>query len=206
MVGFPEHPLLDPVVLSCTLPCPLGELSSAALLPGLHPDFVAPLSTNDEVKTTIRRLLRFGGFKPSGRNKPASEYLVKASAGGFLSSINLLVDVCNVVSLHSGIPISVVDLDLVRGSLSIDIAEGSFIFNAAGQELRLDGLICLRDEEGWCANAVKDSQRTKTRPETRRALYLFWGSSELPGRSRAAAEWAADLLHLGGEGVKTEIS
>src|SRR5262245_16648493 len=29
-------------------------------------------------RTAVRDLLRRGGFKPSGRNKPASEYLVQA--------------------------------------------------------------------------------------------------------------------------------
>lgn len=195
MVRFPEHALLDPFVLTCTLPAPLGGLcSNEALLAGLSPEADTPLSTDDEVKGAVRRLLRLGGFKPSGRNKPASEYLIKAAEGGFLGPINVLVDACNVVSLHSGLPISVVDLDRVEGSLSVGIAEGSYLFNAAGQELRLDGLICLRDEAGWCANAVKDSQRTKTHEGTTRALYLLWGSRELPGRAAQAGQWLRRLL------------
>ena len=39
-----------------------------------------------------------------------------------------------------------------------------------GQEIRIDGLVCLFDAEGPCANAVKDSQRTKTSDATTRTL------------------------------------
>ena len=199
MVRLPEHPLLDAQVLSCTLPRPLGEvLSGPSLVHGLALDAAAPLASDDEVRAAVRRLLRHTGFKASGRNKPASEYLIKAAEGGFLGPINLLVDACNVVSLHSGLPISVVDLDRVEGELSVGVAEGSYVFNSAGQELRLDVLVCLRDQVGWCANAVKDSQRTKTHEGTTRALYVLWGSLELPGRSAEAAEWLAQLLRDAG--------
>src|SRR5205814_1097474 len=70
---------------------------------------VAPISSDDKVRDAVRRLLRHGGFKPSGRSKPASEYLVRAVGDGALGTINAAVDVCNIVSLHSGLPISVVD-------------------------------------------------------------------------------------------------
>src|SRR3712207_7695492 len=46
-------------------------------------------------------LLRNGGFRPSGRNKPASEYLAQAAREGRFPRINNLVDVNNLVSLRS---------------------------------------------------------------------------------------------------------
>jgi DNA/RNA-binding domain of Phe-tRNA-synthetase-like protein len=124
----------------------------------------------------VRDLLRLGGYKPTGRGKPSSEYLLGIAAQGPLPSINLAVDVCNAVSLHSGIPISVVDLDRVREPLSIRIAEkgSSYVFNAAGQTIDLGGLLCLFDAEGPCANAVKDAQRTKTHAGTTRTLSVVW--------------------------------
>ena len=200
------HPLLDAAVVDCTLPGPLGELSSSpALLSGLSTTYEASLVTNDEVKAAVRKLLRHGGFKPSGRNKPASEYLIKASDNGFLSGINLLVDVCNVVSLHSGLPISVVDTGRTEGDLAIGIAEGSYVFNATGQELKLDGLLCVRDGQGWCANAVKDSQRTKTHDGTVNARYVIWGTNALPGRTSEAATWLATLLRQAGATAKRAL-
>ena len=139
---------------------------------------------------------RHGGFKPTGRSKPASEYLLKAVEEGRLSSINLAVDICNAVSLHSGLPISVVDLDLVKPPLRIGVAEPgmSYVFNAAGQSIDLGGLLCLFDAEGPCGNAVKDAQRTKTGPATTRTLTVIWGTTELAGRAPRAEEWYRQLL------------
>ena len=82
----------------------------------------------DDIKTQIRDLLRHGGFKPSGRSKPASEYLVSAVQKGRLDTINPAVDCCNVASLHSGLPISVVDIGRGTGPWRIGIAEAGKAF------------------------------------------------------------------------------
>lgn len=192
-----SHPTLDLGVLEVELPRPLVEMTSG---PGLRAHLggegQAPMSSSDEVRASIRALLRHGGFKPSGRSKPASEYLIKAMDQGVLGTINLLVDVCNVVSLHSGIPISVVDRHQLELPLRVGLADpgARYVFNASGQELDLGGLLCLKDRQGPCANGVKDSQRTKTRPETRSCLYLFWGSRALAGRTAEATAWTRQLL------------
>jgi DNA/RNA-binding domain of Phe-tRNA-synthetase-like protein len=160
----------------------------------------APLARDEAVREAVRQLLRHGGFKPTGRSKPAAEYLCKAVAEGHLSSINVAVDACNVVSLHSGLPISVVDLDAAREPFRVGIASAgtSYVFNASGQSMDLGGLTCLFDAEGACANAVKDAQRTKTEPATRRTLSLIWGTVALPGRAARAEAWYRELLEQHG--------
>ena len=65
----------------------------------------APLQRSEELRAAVRDMLRHGGYKPTGRGKPASEYLVRAAEDGSLRSINAAVDACNAVSLHSGFPI-----------------------------------------------------------------------------------------------------
>jgi DNA/RNA-binding domain of Phe-tRNA-synthetase-like protein len=145
----------------------------------------APLHSDDSVREAVRNLLRQGGFRPTGRSKPASEYLLRAVSENKLGSINPAVDACNVVSLHSGMPISVVDLDQAKEPFRVGIAAAgaSYIFNASGQSIDLGGLLCLFDAEGPCANAVKDAQRTKTNEGTRRTLSIIWGTTALPGRA-----------------------
>jgi len=205
MLQVVPHPKLELEAIAVDFPVPLGELSSSeALLGGLGLDWAAPMSSSDEVRLKVRDLLRIGGFKPTGRSKPASEYLIKAAAKGFLGSINLAVDLCNVVSLHSGLPISVVDLDRVGGALRIApaLTGSSYAFNASGQLIDVGSLLCLHDVQGPCANAVKDSQRTKTHEGTGRCLYLIWGTSDLPGRSAQTATWARELLALEGAEVR----
>jgi DNA/RNA-binding domain of Phe-tRNA-synthetase-like protein len=166
---------------------------------------VAPFKSDDGVRQAVRDLLRQGGVKPTGRSKPASEYLIRAAQESRLTSINLAVDVCNAVSLHSGLPITVIDLDLAKVPLRVGVAgeDVSYVFNAAGQSIDLGGLLCLFDAEGPCGNAVKDAQRTKTAPTTKRTLTLIWGTNVLQGRAQLAEAWYRELLHA--EGAKTEL-
>lgn len=196
-----DHPLLDAGVFTCEFASTLEHVPTpASVLALLRAGADAPLMTSDEVRRAIRDLLRHGGYKPTGRGKPASEYLLGAAADGPLSSINCAVDVCNAVSLHSGLPISVIDLDRARDPLRIAIADegASYVFNASGQTIDLGGLLCLFDADGPCANGVKDAQRTKTSASTRRTLSVVWGTRALDGRTAHTVRWYRDLLETRG--------
>jgi DNA/RNA-binding domain of Phe-tRNA-synthetase-like protein len=201
MLTIDPHPLLDLRAFVTHFPRPLGEMPSAPeLLALLREDAPAPLGSDDQVRDKVRALLRHGGFKPTGRSKPASEYLLKAVREGLLAPINLAVDACNVVSLHSGLPITVVDLDRAGEPFRAAIAPAgaSYVFNASGQTIDLGGLLCLFDADGPCGNAVKDAQRTKTTPQTRRTLSVIWGTIALPGRAAEAEKWYRALLEQHG--------
>src|SRR5262245_13146155 len=93
MITITPHPLLDLRAFVTRFPKPLGELPSppelTALLALVAP---APLCSDDGVREAVRQLLRHGGFKPTGRSKPASEYLLRTVGEAKLSSINLAVD------------------------------------------------------------------------------------------------------------------
>jgi DNA/RNA-binding domain of Phe-tRNA-synthetase-like protein len=189
-VEIAPHPSLYVAFVEHSYPDGIGA-SPAALVELLRPDAEAPLRSSDEIRATIRDVLRVGGYKPTGRGKPASEYLRRG-----VSPINHAVDVCNVVSLHSGLPISVVDPDRARAPLSIRIApDGSrYEFNAGGQEIDVGGLVCLFDADGPIACAVKDSQRTKTQAGTRRTLSVIWGAIALREHVDQAVAWYHRLL------------
>lgn len=195
------HPLLRVAAFTTRFPAPLGELPPpAGLVALLRLDAAAPLRPDDAVRTAVRDMLRHGGYKPTGRGKPASEYLVRAAGEGALGSINLAVDACNAVSLHSGLPISVVDLDRARPPFRIGIAPAgaTYVFNASGQEIDLAGLVCLFDGDGPCANAVRDAQRTKTQPATVRTLSVVWAPAGHEARLWDAAAWYRRLLEEAG--------
>ncbi len=201
MLTVDPHPLLDLRAFVTRLPRPLGDMPSPPELQALLTmEAAAPLHSDAAIREAVRQLLRHSGFKPTWRSKPASEYLLKAAGEGRLDSINLAVDACNAVSLHSGLPVSVVDLDRARAPLRVGVAPAgaSYVFNAAGQVIDLGGLLCLFDAEGPCANAVKDAQRTKTTAETRRTLSLIWGTVRVPGQAARAESWYWALLEQHG--------
>jgi DNA/RNA-binding domain of Phe-tRNA-synthetase-like protein len=202
------HPLARVAAFETHFPGALGELATTPRLQELlrRDAPAAPLAASDAIRAAIRDMLRHGGYKPTGRGKPASEYLLRTvTVDGALPAINAAVDACNAVSLHSGIPISVVDLDRARAPFAIGVAEAGmrYVFNAAGQEIDLAGLICLFDADGPCANAVKDAQRTKTRDTTRRTLSVLWAAAGLEAELDAAVGWYRDLL--AGAGATTRL-
>lgn len=207
MLTVAVHPLLELGAFTAEFQQPIGQSPSPPEIRALMAfDAPAPLRSDDTVREVVRRLLRHGGFKPTGRSKPASEYLIKAVGEGRLESINVAVDVCNVVSLHSGLPISVVDLAKARPPFRVELAPAgaSYVFNSSGQSIDLGGLLCLFDADGPCANAVKDAQRTKTDDATTRTLSLVWGTMELPGRAQQTMAWYRSLLEQ--FGAKTQAA
>lgn len=197
MLDVDPHPSLALSAFSCELPRPLGELPSPDWLKALlNLNAPAPVTRSEELRAAVRDMLRHGGYKPTGRGKPASEYLARAASEGQLASINLAVDACNVVSLASGIPISVVDLDRTHAPLHVSLAPAGakYVFNSAGQEIDVAGLLCLCDADGPTANGVKDAMRTKTNDATRRTLSVLWCARNFEQQLAAATAWYRELL------------
>ncbi|HET9957452.1 MAG TPA: phenylalanine--tRNA ligase beta subunit-related protein [Polyangiaceae bacterium] len=205
------HPLLALGAIQVEYSSPLSEQPDLAWLSELlKPGAATPLApVTDRLRSSVRDLLRHGGYKPTGRGKPASEYLVRAADEGSLKPINPAVDVGNVASLHSGFPISVIDLDktvtldTAGAELEIKIATAGdqYVFNASGQSIDLEGLLCAFDGQGPCANGVKDSQRTKTSAMTTRLLLLVWGVRADEERLRATVKFATELFERSGARV-----
>ncbi len=143
------------------------------------------LPGGDERRTAVRDLLRSGGFKPAGRNKPAQEYLLRTvSEGGALPAISNAVDLINMISLQAGLPISLVSLDRVGTTLTLRFGrtDEAYVFNQTGQELALNGLICLcADADGETepvGTPVKDSMRAKVDATDHHALACIYGSQK----------------------------
>ena len=197
MIEVAQNERLLARYFTCEFPAPLKDCpASERVLRLLRKEESPGFAPDDQIKAAVRNLLRLGGFKPTGRSKPASEYLEKAFQDGFLNPINAAVDVCNAVSLHSGLPISVIDLELAQPPYEVKIVADKigYVFNPSGQELDLQGLVCFWDTHGPCGSPVKDSQRTKTHPDSRRTLVLIWGSQDVPERVNATERLYRELL------------
>ncbi len=153
----------------------------------------------DARRQEIRGLLRRGGFRPTGRNKPAQEYLLRTALDGDgLPAISNAVDLINVVSLQCGLPISLVALDRIGTRLSLRIgAPGDrFVFNRSGQELDVAGLLSIgmfeADEWKPVATPVKDSMRAKVADDDRHLLACIYASREAIDRTELV-DWADQL-------------
>lgn len=160
------------------------------------------LPGGEERRNAIRDLLRQGGFKPAGRSKPAQEYLLRTvQQTGFPMILNA-VDINNLHSLESGLPISMIALDRVGDRMSLRWGrEGeTYIFNASGQSLDVSGLLCLCQGQGEqarpIANPVKDSMFAKLVPEDTRLLACLYSSIEVcsDDELRGYAEEMADSM------------
>jgi DNA/RNA-binding domain of Phe-tRNA-synthetase-like protein len=210
-IAVAPHPLLDVGAFVTRLPAPIRELVPRPLQlpePGewLPSDEWLSNKMRAEVSELVRKLLRHGGYKPAGRGKPASEYLLGAAREKRFPVINPVVDLCNHFSLSTQLPISLVDLDLATPPLSIAIAPRgtTYVFNASGQVIDASGLLVLFDAHGPTGTPVKDAQRTKTHPDTRTTLTIVWGTIELPSATRSLVESYGDVLRRAFAGASVE--
>jgi DNA/RNA-binding domain of Phe-tRNA-synthetase-like protein len=153
-----------------------------------------------ERKAAVRGMLRFGKYKPAGRSKPSSEYLLAAALQGSFPLVSCPVDVNNAVSLEWGYPASIFDLALCGGELLLRRgAPGeSYVFNPSGQSIDLEDLVCVcrRAGERWepCGNPVKDAMATKVTADTRDVAAVLYAPPEDRSALEAAAARFAGLL------------
>jgi DNA/RNA-binding domain of Phe-tRNA-synthetase-like protein len=162
-------------------------------------------------KAAVRNMLRFGAYKPAGRSKPSSEYLLGSALEGDFPLVNGPVDVNNAVSLEWGYPASIFDMELSGAELLLrrGLMGESYIFNPSGQSIDLRDLLCVCRAEGssWlpCGNPVKDAMATKTREATRHVVAVIYAPASEPSRDlEAAAERFTDLLRIDCRAAKAD--
>lgn len=166
--------------------------------------------TDTEAATkAVRDLLRHGKYKPTGRGKPASEYLLNAAREGRFPRINNLVDINNLISLGSLLPISLIDLALAATDRFV-VRRGSpgeaYVFNAGGQTIELEDLLLVAHQPGDqpCANPVKDSMATKLTEASRDVMAVLYAPASL--RAELEAATAAFAEALGRHGGAAEVA
>lgn len=165
----------------------------------------------ERTRTAMRTLLKRGGFKPTGRNKPASEYLGEAKKRGEWPRIFNVVDINNLLSLETGWPMSVLDLGKcgdVDLCIRFGAADEKYVFNQAGHAIDLEGLLGVANGQHMLGNPVKDAMHAKVDAETSRVIVLMWSSRDAaaPDQVEAAAkDFAALLVRFAGASA-TEVA
>lgn len=164
----------------------------------------------EATRAAIRDLLRVGGYKPTGRGKPASEFLLGVAREAGMPRVNNLVDINNLASLKSAHPISIFDFERLGADIAIRFGRAGerYVFNASGQEMDLAGLpvVCRGPTRKPVGNAVKDSMLAKVHEGTQDVLVVVYGTDKLPQAALVAVcEDLAALLrqHAGAQEVAT---
>ena len=153
-----------------------------------------------DIKPRVRQMLRHGKYKPAGRGKPASEFLLKAAQSGLFPAINPAVDANNAISLESGLPGTILDTDRAGDQLLLRRGRPGerYIFNTAGQEIDLTDLLLVArlTPEGSvpCGNPVKDSMLTKIQSDTTRVVAILYAPADEP--EDRVAQWAERYAEL----------
>ena len=196
-----EHPTLQlGIVLASGVQCAASDeqliekmLAAEALVR------VDAAAFPEAVRKAVRDVLRVGGYKPTGRGKPASEYLVGAAREQGLPRVNNLVDINNLVSLATALPISIFDADQLGDDIAVRFGRPgeNYQFNNSGQAMDLSGIpvVCRAATDEPVGNAVKDSMLAKVGLTTRNVTAVLYGSRQLSaGYLVQAAQQMAQLL------------
>jgi DNA/RNA-binding domain of Phe-tRNA-synthetase-like protein len=166
---------------------------------------------SESMRVAVRDVLRAGGYKPTGRGKPASEFLLGAAKSGELPRINNLVDLNNLASLEYALPISIFDRALLGDDVGIRFGERgeSYVFNSSGQSMDIAGLpvVCRGPAREPVGNAVKDSMLTKVSPATTSVLVVAYGPRDFADLVRSAAQRLGALLeeHAGARQIEVGL-
>jgi len=155
-------------------------------------------------RAACRDILRNGVYKPTGRGKPASEYLLGAAREGAFPRVSALVDVNNFISLKYVLPISLWDAGRCA-SAAFEFRLGregeSYVFNKAGQAIDLADLVCgCEAADGGSrpiVNPIKDSMSTKVQADTRVVIGAIYYPPQVMGPAEigaAADDFLAALL------------
>src|ERR1700739_3394141 len=125
------------------------------------------------------------GKDPARYRGSAEALLRRLIAGKGMPRINNVVDVINLVSLESRLPIGLYDLAHVEGAIQFRAGRAGETYKGIGKyDLNLEGLPLFADEEGPHGSATSDSERTLVTPKTEGVLAVIVSFGGLDGLER----------------------
>lgn len=139
-----------------------------------------------------RRAFTAFGVKPTQYRSAAEALLRRLTKQGDIPSINMAVDIGNLISIRYGLPVALFDQSPVQGSTTVRFAGGDELFTNLGSDEAVNpepGEVIFVDDAGivsarrWC---WRQSAQSATTPATAEVLVTVEGHHE---------EAAADVLH-----------
>jgi DNA/RNA-binding domain of Phe-tRNA-synthetase-like protein len=171
-LNSPHHPLLwEEISAETNRLRQLHVLEDVSKLPGIY---------------EMRQLYKKLGKDPH-RYRPSAEALCRRLLlSKELYEINTLVDLINLVSIHTGFSIGGFDADKVQGPLSIGVGQAGEPFEAIGRGLlNIEGLPVYRDAIGAIGTPTSDVERSKLSLETTRLLLIIHSAGGWQGLDKA---------------------
>jgi len=132
--------------------------------------------------------------KDPARYRGSAEALVRrVIAGKGLPQINAVVDIINLVSVESRLPIGLYDLARVRGDIEFRAGRTGETYKGIGKyDLNLEGLPVFCDALGPHGSPTSDSERTMVTSETKQVLAIIISFGGKEGLER----WTQRMVEL----------
>ena len=147
------------------------------------------------------------GKDPARYRGSAESLLRRVVAGKGLPQINAVVDVINLVSVESRLPVGLYDLGHVVGEIVFRAGRAGETYKGIGKyDLNLEGLPVFCDTAGPHGSPTSDSERTMVTSATKEVLAIIISFGGMEGLERSAQRLSALLTqHAAAQNVEIQI-
>ena len=122
----------------------------------------------------VRKAYRALGKDPARYRGSAEALLRRIVAGKGFPQINTVVDVINLVSVESRLPVGLYDAANITGRVVFRAGRAEETYKGIGKyDLNLEGLPVFADDLGPHGSATSDSERTMVTPQTTGILAII---------------------------------
>src|ERR1700680_3943656 len=157
--------------------------------------------------TATRAAYKALGKDPARYRGSAEALLRRVIAGKDLPQINAVVDVINLVSVESRLPIGLYDVAHVSGDIVFRAGRAGETYKGIGKyDLNLEGLPVFCDAVGPHGSPTSDSERTMVTEATQQVAAIiisFGGAEELERWAQKMCELLG--LHAAAQGTETQL-
>jgi len=156
---------------------------------------------------TVRKAYKSLGKDPARYRGSAEALLRRIVAGKGFPQINAVVDVINLVSVESRLPVGLYDLGHIVGEIVFRAGRASETYKGIGKyDLNLEGLPLFADTVGPHGSATSDSERTMVTGATKHVLAVIISFGGTEGLERWAQRMSTMLTqHAAGQNVEIQI-
>jgi len=156
---------------------------------------------------TVRKAYKALGKDPARYRGSAEALLRRIVAGKGFPQINAVVDVINLVSVESRLPVGLYDLAHVTGDIIFRAGRAGETYKGIGKyDLNLEGLPVFADNAGPHGSATSDSERTMVTEATKQILAVIISFGGAEGLERWAQRMSTLLTqHTAAQEVEIKI-